>query len=206
LGDNEELKQIAAFNGTAPVGAIKRGAEGTLQLRIIPTGYENLADAGYDYPAVGGLVLRRAAGPTNDGKKAPDEKKPPDQDDNVVKEDMEKLQGAWRVVSSQVGDDKAAEDEVARRKVTVKGDTLTYDYGNEQKEQQEGTIALDPKTKAFAWTWTLPQNGATMLAIYELKGDDLKIGFGDDGLVRPKQFVIGKEHVVGLLVLKREKP
>jgi hypothetical protein len=45
-----------------------------------------------------------------------------------------------------------------------------------------------------------------MLGIYELKGDDLKIGFGNDGLVRPRQFVIGKEDVVWLLVLKREKP
>ena len=48
-----------------------------------------------------------------------------------------------------------------------------------------------------------------MLAIYDLKGDDLKIGFGNDGPIqpqRPKRFEMGKENVVWLLVLKRQKP
>ena len=45
-----------------------------------------------------------------------------------------------------------------------------------------------------------------MLAIYELKRDDLKVGFGNDGLFRPKRMVMGKEDVVWLLVLKRIKP
>jgi len=127
------------------------------------------------------------------------------QDTPGAKAELEKLQGTWRVVSSQVGDEKAAADEVRRRKVTVKGGTLTYDYGNERNEKREGTITLDPKTKAFDWAVTAPEAG-TMLAIYEMKGDELKIGFGNDGLVRPRRFVIGKEDVVWLLVLRREKP
>jgi uncharacterized protein (TIGR03067 family) len=105
-----------------------------------------------------------------------------------------------------VGDEKAPDDEVRKRKVTVKGNVLTYDYGNERKEKQEGTLKLDPKTKSLDWTWTSPQVGTTMLALYELKGDDWNIGFGNDGQVRPKRFVTGKEDVVWLLVLKREKP
>jgi uncharacterized protein (TIGR03067 family) len=118
---------------------------------------------------------------------------------------LQKLQGSWGVVSSQVGEEKAPGDEVKRRKVTITGNKLIYDYGNEQKEKQEGTIKLDPKTKAFDWTWTFPENGATMLGIYELKGDDLIICFGNDGLVRPRHFVIGKDDVVWLLILKRDK-
>ena len=43
-----------------------------------------------------------------------------------------------------------------------------------------------------------------MLGIYELNGDDLKIGFGNDGLIRPKRFELARDQVVGLLVLKRE--
>jgi uncharacterized protein (TIGR03067 family) len=78
--------------------------------------------------------------------------------------------------------------------------------GNKQKEKQEGTINLGPPTKVFDWTWTFPKKGATRLALYELKGDDLKIGFGNDGLVRPKRFEMGKENVVWLLVLKRVQP
>ena len=87
----------------------------------------------------------------------------------------------------------------------MKGSTLTYDYGNERKEKREGSITLDPKTKTLDWTWT-GEAAVTMLAIYELKGDDLKIGFGNDGLVRPGRLAMGKEEVVWLLVLKRDKP
>jgi uncharacterized protein (TIGR03067 family) len=124
-------------------------------------------------------------------------------DQDEVKRDMEKLQGTWRVISSQVADEKAAEDEVARRRITVNGDLLIYEHGNEQKEKKEGTIKLDPKTNALDWICT--SQGVTMLGIYELKGDDLKIGFGNDRpvQVRPKRWEIGKEDVVWLLVLKR---
>ena len=128
------------------------------------------------------------------------------QDKDGAGKDLEKMQGVWRVVSSQVADEKASEDEVKTRKVTVKGNVLVYEYGNERKEKREGTIKLDPETKAIDWVWTSPEDGATMLGLYELKGDDLKIGFGNDGLVRPRRLEIGKEDVVWLLVLKRDKP
>ena len=126
------------------------------------------------------------------------------QDKGGAKTDLDKMQGNWRVVSSQVADEKASEDEVKTRKVTVKGDALTYETGGERKEKREGTLKLDTKTKALDWAWT--GAGASMMAIYDLKGDDLKIGFGNDGLVRPKHFVMAKDEVVWLLVLKREKP
>jgi uncharacterized protein (TIGR03067 family) len=46
-----------------------------------------------------------------------------------------------------------------------------------------------------------------MLGIYELKGDELKIGFPNDGpQVRPTRFVVGKNDVVWLLVFKRVAP
>jgi len=127
------------------------------------------------------------------------------QDTDETKKELERLQGTWRVVSSQVGDEKASEDEIKKRKITVKGNTLIYQPSSGPKDKREGTIKLDPRTKAFDLNVTFPEAG-TMLAIYELKGDDLKIGFGNDGQVRPKRFEIGKENVVWLLVLKREKP
>ena len=61
---------------------------------------------------------------------------------------------------------------------------------------------MDPSTKALDWTVT---TGETKLALYELQGDDLKIGFGKDGEARPKRLEIGKENVEWLLVLKRER-
>ena len=125
---------------------------------------------------------------------------------DAARQDIDQLQGHWRVISSQVGNEKALEAEFKKRRITFTGDKLIYEHGNEQKEKKEGTFKLDPKTKAFDWIVTT--HDVTMLAIYELKGDDLKIGFGNDGpvQVRPKRWEIGKEDVVWLLVLKRQKP
>lgn len=129
------------------------------------------------------------------------------QEKDESKSDLDKMEGSWRVISWQMADEKKAGDELKKMKVTVKGDTLIYESGEKRKKgdgPREGTIKLDPKTKAF--DWNLIDLGANMLAIYELKGDDLRIGFGNDGLIRPKRMVMGKEDVVWLLVLKREKP
>ena len=49
-----------------------------------------------------------------------------------------------------------------------------------------------------------PLRNGTLLAIYELKGDGLTIGFGNDGLIRPKLMEMGKENVVWMLVLRRD--
>ena len=123
---------------------------------------------------------------------------------NEAKSDLDRVQGTWRVVSSQVGDEKAAEDEIKRRKITVKGNVMTYDYGTGDPKQV-GTIKLDPKTKYLDWKITSPEAGIT-LALYEIKSDEWKIGFGNDGVIRPRSWAIGKDDVVWLLVLKREQP
>lgn len=144
-------------------------------------------------------VLTFADATLKDGKKLPVSLR------LALKQELDQLQGDWRVVSSQVGDEKALEEEFKKRRITITGDKLIYEHGNEQNEKKEGTIKLDPKTKAFDWTLTYPEAVGTMLGIYELNGDDLKIGFGNDSQVqvRPTRFVIGKEDVVFLLVLKR---
>src|SRR5438309_2205236 len=91
----------------------------------------------------------------------------------------------------------------------IKGDHLTLAFGNERNEKREGTIKIDPikidpKTKSLDWV-ILMAGDAARKAIYELKGDDLKIGFGVDGWLRPTRFEMGKDQVGWLLVLKRER-
>ena len=63
LGDKKEFKENPSFNGLRPVGQLQRGGEGTIQLRIIPTGSENLDQEYFDWPAVEGLILRRVTEP-----------------------------------------------------------------------------------------------------------------------------------------------
>ena len=130
---------------------------------------------------------------------------PPDEADNLDQQqsDLDKMQGVWRVVRSQVGDEQAAPDEMARRRVTIKDDKLIYEYGNPQNERLEGTIKLDPETHAF--DFSVPFENATAFAIYELKNDTLRIGIGNDGMFRPKRWEVSKDNVSWLLVLKRDR-
>src|SRR5262249_1037107 len=121
-----------------------------------------------------------------------------------VQQDIDRLQGTWLVVSSQTGDKKAPEESLKKQRVIIKGDHLTLAFGNERNEKRDGIIKIDPQKKSL--DWVIPMAGdAAMKAIYELKGDDLKIGFGGDGLLRPTRFEMGKDQVGWLLVLKREK-
>jgi RNA polymerase sigma factor (sigma-70 family) len=105
LGDDKEIKKIPAFNGRAPVGEITRGAEGTIQLRIIPTGCKKFAPED-EYPAVEGLILRRVHEPKKEGK-APDEKKPPDQ----VKQILDMVLKGFQAYQDSKGGDKGKKAE-----------------------------------------------------------------------------------------------
>jgi len=126
-------------------------------------------------------------------------------DGKTDNKDMEALQGTWRGVKGPGG---PKTDERAKNiKFVVKGDKMTMiDSNPDQKSTKEGTVKLDPKTKAF--DWTDEKNG--WVGIYELKGDDFKfyavpriVGVAE--VPRPKSF--GDKPVgVQLVVLKREKP
>jgi uncharacterized protein (TIGR03067 family) len=120
--------------------------------------------------------------------------------------DMKRLQGQWRVVSSAIvtptGAEKQPENEVRNHQVFVNGDQLTYEFNNKQNDRHEGTIRLDPRRKWIDWTQTAGgRRLGTMLGIYEIKGDDLRLFFGVDGIVRPRGF----DDVGWLLILKREQ-
>jgi uncharacterized protein (TIGR03067 family) len=114
-------------------------------------------------------------------------------------EDMKALQGTWRGVK---GPGSPGSDERAKNiTFVVKFDKMTMTDANpDQKSTKEGTLKLDPKTKAF--DWTDEKNG--WIGIYELKGDDFKfyavpMAAGEDK--RPKSF---DDKGGQLFVLKRD--
>ena len=70
------------------------------------------------------------------------------QDKDADSKNLDKLQGKWRLVSSQVADEKAAEDEVARRRVTVTGDLLIYEYAtNKRSSGQERSTSTPTRSR-----------------------------------------------------------
>lgn len=112
-----------------------------------------------------------------------------------AKKDIEELQGTWR------------RSEMLN--IVIKGDEMSnIDTRPGQEETMTGTITLDPKTKAVDWALKTGLGaGFTQMGIYELKGDDLRILFGEGIGGRATTFdgkVDGKDG--WFLVLKREKP
>src|SRR5207253_10919030 len=92
-----------------------------------------------------------------------------------VQQEIDRLQGTWLVVSSQTGDEKEPLESLKKKRVIIKGDHLTLASGNERNEKREGTIKID---NAKSLDWVIAMAGdAAMKAIYELKGDDRKLGF-----------------------------
>ena len=106
-----------------------------------------------------------------------------------AEKDMEGLQGTWR--------------ESKMQKVVVKGDRLSRIDSRPGQDFITGIIGIDPKNKEIYWPMeTGLGGGVAMRGIYELKGDNLRIIFGDAKDGRPKTF----DEEGWLLVLKREKP
>jgi hypothetical protein len=62
LGQDKAIKQ-SSWNGKTPVVQVRRSSEKAIELRIIPTGYDNPSAHDYDFPAVDHLILRPAATP-----------------------------------------------------------------------------------------------------------------------------------------------
>jgi hypothetical protein len=121
LGDNAEHKKNPSFNGLRPVGQVQRGAEGTIHLRIIPTGQENLDIDLFDYPAVEGLVLRRVGEPP---KAAPEQTNRPNQATQIL--DMV-LKGFRAYQDSNNGaKGKQSRDKASRDEALLKASQLAY--------------------------------------------------------------------------------
>jgi uncharacterized protein (TIGR03067 family) len=133
-----------------------------------------------------------------------------DAPDQAAKRELTNLQGTWTVVYSEVNGERRRDlEEVKKMRLTIKEDKWTLEYYNNVKDKHVATLKLEPTQKPKAVDFKFSEGlltGETLLAIYELKGDDLKFCFADESRLRPKNFD-SREGIGGhwLLVLKREK-
>jgi uncharacterized protein (TIGR03067 family) len=133
-------------------------------------------------------------------------------DDKATKADLAALQGIWVVVEKEYMGKKATKEEIStlQGEMVIKDGTATK-WAEECGKKQvvsEAKITLDPNAnpKAVDITHTKGDlKGETVRAIYELKGDSLKVCFavGDDE--RPKTFAGAKDGKACLMVYKRVK-
>jgi uncharacterized protein (TIGR03067 family) len=120
--------------------------------------------------------------------------------------DQESLQGTWQVVSFKVEGAQGPPEEVIKTmKLTIKGDKMSHGGAGGRTEEATFTLDATQQPKTLDMTPTAgPDKGKSILGIYQLDGDTLKICAAKPETARPKEFKEGKEAV--LLELKREKP
>ena len=102
-------------------------------------------------------------------------------------QDLEKLQGTWKLVSAAQDGKVLSDDKVKQTTIVFKADTFRFPGLAENATSKEGTIKLDATKKPKQMDATSTQ-GDVMLGIYELEGNRYKVCFAPVGKARPDDF------------------
>ena len=120
-------------------------------------------------------------------------------------DDHKLLQGTWLPTAAELNEKPFDEATLKTMKLVIEGDKYTVTVG---KSIDKGTIKIDPaaKPKTMNIVGTEgPNKGKTILAIYELTGDTLRICYDLAGKKRPTEFKTVKDTQQFLVSYKREK-
>jgi uncharacterized protein (TIGR03067 family) len=123
-----------------------------------------------------------------------------------ARESLLQLQGTWQLESLEEGK-KGARAGLKKRTLFVGGDVFLVRDGD--KVVQVGTLRLSPgkAPKGIDAVVRKGQHeGNTMLGVYELKGDKLRLCFDPEGDGRPKDFTAKKGSALFVAVYKRSRP
>ena len=119
--------------------------------------------------------------------------------------DSEVVDGTWLGAKAELSGKPFPEELTRTIRITVaKGKYKVAVSGT----YDEGTFQLDPSTKPKSLDLTAtagPNKGKTLLAIYELDGDTLKVCYDLTGKNRPKEFKTTEGSELYLVTYKREK-
>ena len=120
-------------------------------------------------------------------------------------DDTKAVQGNWKPVKAELGGQPMGED-------ILKTISLKLENGNYEvfvgEHPDRGTYTLDSSTlpKSITVTGTEgPNQGRTFPAIYELKGDTLRICYDLSGAKRPTEFKSVAGTKLYLVTYRREK-
>jgi uncharacterized protein (TIGR03067 family) len=118
---------------------------------------------------------------------------------------LKKIQGTWKFVSQEMEGKSKAPEELKGLTITFTGDK--WAVRQDDKVVQAGTHKFDPSKKPGQVDAPVTEGegkGNTMLGIYELKGDTIKVCFDPQGKERPTSFK-AKEGQFGAVVQREKK-
>lgn len=121
-------------------------------------------------------------------------------------DDRKGMEGKWTPLSAELGGVKIPETQLKAITLTLADGKYTAAIGD---KVDAGTYKVDAgqKPKSIDITGTEgPNKGKTILAIYELDKDTLRVCYNLLGKDRPSEFVSSKEKPYFLVVYQRAKP
>jgi len=116
------------------------------------------------------------------------------------------LDGTWLPITAELGGRKLPYESLKTMKLFLIGGRYVAKVGN---VMDQGVLKLDLKTtpKTMDITGTNgPNEGKTIQAIYELKGDSLTVCYAPEGKVRPSEFRTSADSNLYLVTYKRVYP
>ena len=120
--------------------------------------------------------------------------------------DRKLLEGKWAPSAAEVGGNPLPKEVLQTILLEVAGEKYTVTVG---KTVDKGTVKIDaaakPKTMDIVGTEG-PNKGKTILAIYEVKDDTLRVCYDLSGKARPTEFKTKKGELVYLATYQRQKP
>lgn len=120
-------------------------------------------------------------------------------------DDAKALEGTWVPAEAELAGGKFPEDLLKTMSLTMSAGNYTVKVGD---VLDKGTYKIDPnaKPKTIDITGTEgPNRGKTLLAIYELTGDTLRVCYDLDGKNRPAEFKTQKNSKQFLATYNRGK-
>jgi uncharacterized protein (TIGR03067 family) len=123
-----------------------------------------------------------------------------------AKEDGKKMQGTWKPVTAELAGKPFPDEVLKTMKLVLTDGKYSFTLG---EQLDEGTVKLDPaKTpRAMDIVGTKgPNQGRTILAIYELTDTTLKVCYDLSGKAHPKEFKTQADTQLFLVEYKRQKP
>jgi uncharacterized protein (TIGR03067 family) len=118
-----------------------------------------------------------------------------------VNDDDKLIEGNWLILEAEIGGLKMPDERFKGRKLSLKD-------GKYSAENEQGQYKINPKAKIKSIDITFtegPNKGRTILAIYELKDDTLRIFYDFEGKERPKEFITKSGTKQLMVTYRREK-
>lgn len=120
-------------------------------------------------------------------------------------EDLKLLQGTWSAASAELGGMPIPASSLQGLKLVIRGNTYTVHVGS---IEDEGTITLDTASKLRRMTIKGskgPTKDQSILALYELTGDQLRICYAMESKAFPTELKSSEKTDLFLVVYKRAK-